>query len=201
MKQKGRYFRETTWQQRRVLFETSESTGRVKLAGEKAHVSRQVFYDRKPRFDAEGYGGLEKSFSRAPHHPPKARADTVILLKKEHPESGKRRIADEFMKEKNWPPVISPNTVRGILQKHRRAPVSNPSPKRQEELGVRQKSQAPPSTVIGPLCRGGMRQTTSFLRVVVPLGSLSSRNRAGKEVNVTLLVASLNKPGGVMKTR
>ena len=132
MKKKGMYFRETTRQQRIVLFETYESTGSVKLACEKAHVSRQVFYDWKPRFDAEGYVGLEKSLSRAPHNPqktPKAIADKVITLNREHPDYGKRRIADEWMKENNWKPVISPNTVMGILKEHRLYPVSKPSKK------------------------------------------------------------------------
>lgn len=135
MKKQGRYFRETTRQQRIVLFETYESTGSVKLACEKAHVSRQVFYDWKPRFDAEGYVGLEKSFSRAPHNPkktPKAIADNVISLKKKHPEYGKRRIADELMKENNWKPVISPNTVMRILNTHRLSPVSTLPPKRRD---------------------------------------------------------------------
>ena len=56
MKKKGRYFRETTRQQRILLFETYESTGSVNVACEKAHVSRQVFYDWKPRFDANASG-------------------------------------------------------------------------------------------------------------------------------------------------
>jgi transposase len=133
MKKKGMYFRETTRQQRRLLFETYESTGSVKLACEKAHVSRQVFYDWKPRFDTEGYVGLEKSLSRAPHHTqktPEAIAEQVITLKKEHPDYGKRRIAAELMKANNWRPVISPNTVMGILKEHGLYPVSTPSKKK-----------------------------------------------------------------------
>ncbi len=139
MKKKGLYFRETTRQQRILLFEMYEFTGSVKLACEKAHVSRQVFYDWKPRFDAEGYGGLEKSLSRALHttqNTPESIAEKVLILKKEHPEYGKRRIADELMKENNWKPVISPNTVMGILKEHGLSAVSKPPKKKYGRRGA-----------------------------------------------------------------
>jgi transposase len=129
MKKKGVYFRATTRQQRIVLFETYEASGSVKVACEKAHVSRRVFYDWKPRFDAEGYAGLEKPLSRAPHHSQKtseAIEAKVIKLKKEHPEYGKRRIAHELAKENNWTPVISYNTVMRILKEHGLHPVAEP---------------------------------------------------------------------------
>ena len=129
MKKKGVYFRATTRQQRRVLFETYEASGSVKVACEKAHVSRRVFYDWTPRFDAEGYAGLETPLSRAPQHSqktPKAIEAKVITLKKEHPEYGKRRIAHELAKENNWASVISYNTVMRILKEHGLHPVSEP---------------------------------------------------------------------------
>jgi transposase len=111
----------------------------VKVACEKAHVSRQVFYDWKPRFEADGYGGLEKSFSRAPRKPqktPATIAEQVIALKQEHPEYGKRRIADELMKANHWRPVISPNTVMRILKEHGLAPVSQASKKKDTRRGT-----------------------------------------------------------------
>jgi hypothetical protein len=43
-------------------------------------------------------------------------AGRVIELRRTHPEWGKFRIADEMAKENNWVPIISPNTVRRILQ-------------------------------------------------------------------------------------
>ena len=133
MKKKGVYFRVTTQQQRILLFETYEATGSVKVACEKAHVSRRVFYDWKPRFDAEGYAGLEKPFSRAPHHSqkiPETIEANVIKLKKEHSEYGKRRIAHELAKENNWTPVISYNTVMRILKAHGLHPVAEPLKKK-----------------------------------------------------------------------
>ena len=129
MKKKGVYFRETTRQQRILLFETYEATGSVTVACEKAYVSRRVFYDWKPRFDADGYAGLEKPLSRVPHHSqktPDAIAANVITLKQEHPEYGKRRIAHELAKTNNWTPVISYNTVMRILKEHGLHPGAEP---------------------------------------------------------------------------
>jgi hypothetical protein len=40
----------------------------------------------------------------------------VITARREHPQWGKRRIADELAKANNWVPVVSPNTVRRILK-------------------------------------------------------------------------------------
>jgi hypothetical protein len=37
-------------------------------------------------------------------------------MKQGHPDWGKRRIADELAKGNNWVAVVSPNTVRRILQ-------------------------------------------------------------------------------------
>jgi hypothetical protein len=37
-------------------------------------------------------------------------------MKQEHPDWGKKRIADEMAKKNSWVPVVSPNTVKRILQ-------------------------------------------------------------------------------------
>jgi hypothetical protein len=42
--------------------------------------------------------------------------DKVIALRREHPDWGKRRIADELAKAHNWVPLVSPNTVKRILE-------------------------------------------------------------------------------------
>ena len=119
MDKKRTYFRPTTAQQRRLLFETWEATGNVSEACRKAHVSRRTFYNWKSRFDQAGYPGLERPASCAPKEPQK-KADEiekrVIELRGQHPDWGKRRIADEMAKTNNWVPVVSPNTVRRILQ-------------------------------------------------------------------------------------
>lgn len=59
MNQKRTYFPPTTPQQRKLLFETWEETGSVVKACQKAHVGRSTFYYWKPRFETEGYAGLE----------------------------------------------------------------------------------------------------------------------------------------------
>jgi transposase len=119
MSQKRSYFRFTTPQQRKLLFEVWETKGSVTEACRTAHVGRATFYYWKPRFDKKGYAGLEEFDSRAAHklnRKAEAIAQRVVELRREHPDWGKLRIADELAKEHNWVAVISPNTVRRILQ-------------------------------------------------------------------------------------
>jgi len=119
MEKKGTYFRPTTAQQRRLLFETWEATSNVSLACRKAHVSRKTFYNWKERFEQEGYAGLEKPKSHVPHEPHKTPVEVeerVIQMRRAHEDWGKRRITDELAKANNWVPLVSPNTVRRILQ-------------------------------------------------------------------------------------
>jgi len=119
MDKKRTYFRPTTAQQRRLLFETWEATGNVTKACQKARVSRRTFYNWKPRFDQKGYAGLETPESRAPKEPHRKSDEIekqVVEMRRQNPEWGKRRIADELAKANNWVPVVSPNTVKRILQ-------------------------------------------------------------------------------------
>lgn len=119
MTQKRIHFPLTTAQQRRLLFETWEATGDVDLACRTAHMGRSTFYYWKPRFEAAGYAALEAFASRAPQRT--RRLDTtieqqVIALRREHPDWGKDRIADELAKANGWAPLVSPNTVRRMLR-------------------------------------------------------------------------------------
>jgi len=119
MSKKRTYFGQTTPQQRRLLFETWEATDSITAACKKARVCRQPFYYWKPRFDTDGYPSLESFESRAPKHPQQTSPDVehrVIAMRRDHPNWGKRRIADELAKEHNWVPLVSPNTVRRILR-------------------------------------------------------------------------------------
>jgi transposase len=119
MKTQHIHFPLTTAQQRKLLFETWEETGNVSEACRKAHVGRGTFYYWKPRFDEHGYAGLEEFASRAAKEPsrtPREIEDKVIALRRTHPDWGKRRIADEMAKDNNWEPLVSPNTVRRILE-------------------------------------------------------------------------------------
>jgi transposase len=113
------HFRLTTPQQRRLLFEVWEETGSVTEACRKAHVGRGTFYYWKPRFEQQGYAGLEEFRSRAPRNPRRTAQEIeqrVIEMRREHPDWGKLRIADELAKANNWVRVISPNTVRRTLR-------------------------------------------------------------------------------------
>jgi Homeodomain-like domain len=112
------HFRSTTPAQRRLLFETWQATGDVKVACATAHVGRRTFYYWKGRFDAGGYPALEQYASRAPHHPPctpPSVEQQVIATRLAHPDWGKRRIADELAKAQTWVPLVCPNTVKRIL--------------------------------------------------------------------------------------
>lgn len=118
MSKKQTYFGYTTKQQRKRLFEEWEATGSVTKACQKAHVSRGLFYYWKPRFEQEGYDGLEEFNSRAPHKP-KHKGETVtqevIAMRQANPDWGKKRISQEMAKANNWEAVVSPNTVKRIL--------------------------------------------------------------------------------------
>lgn len=119
MDPKRTYFGFSTPQQRKLLFETWERTGSVTEACRKARVSRGLFYYWKPRFDQYGYAGLKEFESRVAHKLNYKSAEIerqVIDLRQQHPDWGKTRIAQEMAKANNWVPVVSPNTVRRILQ-------------------------------------------------------------------------------------
>lgn len=118
MSPKRTYYRRTTAGQRRLLFETWEATGNVSQACLVAHVSRHMFYDWQPRFEAKGYAGLLEFASSAPKHPPRidpAIEPRVIALRQQHPDWGKQRIADELTRANQWVPLVSRGTVRRIL--------------------------------------------------------------------------------------
>jgi len=119
MNKQRTYFPPTTAQQRRLLFEIWEETGDRAEACRCAHVSQSTFYNWKPRFEAGGYAALQEPHSHARHQPScvsPAVAEQVVELRRSHPAWGKRRIADELAKGNNWVPLVSPNTVRRIVQ-------------------------------------------------------------------------------------
>ncbi len=118
MDKKRTYYGYTTYQQRKLLFETWQETGNISQASRQARVSRGTFYQWKGRFEQAGYEGLKESQSHAPHQPQKkdaALTARVEALRRAHPKWGKARIAHELAKEHSWVPVISPNTVKRIL--------------------------------------------------------------------------------------
>jgi len=120
MKHKRIYFPPTTPQQRKLLFEIWEQTNNVTTACQKAHVGRTTFYYWKARFDKAGYAGLA---TYAKLGVPKgtgsvaAEVETKVLeLHDEHGDWGKHRLADEIAKDNHWVALVSPNTVRRILE-------------------------------------------------------------------------------------
>jgi transposase len=119
MKEKRIAYPRTTASQRKKLFEVWEETGDVEAACQKARVSERTFYNWKPRFEAGGYEALEEFEPAGPTaglRIPKEVQEKVIELKKAHSKWGRRRIADEIAKENNWVPLVSPSSVRRILE-------------------------------------------------------------------------------------
>jgi len=119
MSTKHIYFGYTTPQQRKLLFESWEATGDIGVACRIARVSQRTFYYWKPRFEEAGYAGLEMFKSRVAHKlntkSPEVEAE-VIRLRRENPDWGKAHISQEMAKANNWVEVVSPNTVKRILQ-------------------------------------------------------------------------------------
>ena len=120
MKAKRVYFPPTTPQQRKLLFETWEQTSNVTAACRKAHVGRGTFYYWKLRFETSGYAGLE-TYEKAgiPKGTGRIAAEIetqAVELHRQHRDWGKERLADEMAKANNWVPLVSPNTIRRILE-------------------------------------------------------------------------------------
>jgi len=131
---KRTYFRETTAQQRRLLFETYERTGDVQAACRAARVSVGTFYYWRARFAAGGYPALESPGSHAAHHHanaiPPAVATRVLELKAAHPTWGRVRIAQELAKGNQWVPLLSPTSVQRTLQRAGVLPAQPPEGKK-----------------------------------------------------------------------
>ena len=113
------YFRPTTADQRRVLFTVYEQTASPRQACAAAHVCLGTLYRWRPRFLAGGYAALAEPGSHRPHSSPNRLSsrfvEEVIAAKRDHPEWGKRRIADELAKGHGWQAVVSASQVRRIL--------------------------------------------------------------------------------------
>ena len=113
------HYPRTTAQQRKLLFEIWEETGNISEACRKAHVGRGTFYYWRARFEEKGYEGLEEFADHAPKNPKRIEdkvEQAIIEMRKEHEDWGKKRIAQELAKKNNWVPVVSPNTVKRVLQ-------------------------------------------------------------------------------------
>ena len=149
------HFPITTAQQRRLLFAVWEETSDRAEACRRAHVSQSTFYNWKPRFEAGGSAALAETGSHAPHHPQRTAADIavrVVTLRRSHPDWGKRRIADEMAKGNNWVPLVSPNTVKRILQDADLWPAAEGQAKKGGPATVARTADAPGQTLNIDLC-------------------------------------------------
>ena len=113
------HYPRTTVSQRKLLFETWEETKDVAKACRTARVSERTFYNWKARFETGGDEALKQFASHAPKQPnrtPEKIEQQVIEFRRQNGSWGKQRIANELAKKNNWIPVISPNTVKRILE-------------------------------------------------------------------------------------
>ena len=115
------YYRETTFQQRKYLFELVERQGNVSEACRRAKVSRKTYYRWKPRYEKDGVEGLCEPRSHVVHNPRTIDPQIerrIIELRRKHPNWGKKRIAQWIWKEHDWERVVAIETVRNILDRH-----------------------------------------------------------------------------------
>jgi transposase len=135
MKEKRIAYPRTTASQRKKLFEVWEETEDVETACREARVSERTFYNWKPRFEKGGYEALEKFEPAGPtpgSRTPKNVQRKVVELKKAHSKWGRRRIADEIAKENNWVPLVSPSSVKRILEQAGLLPEPEEAKKKRE---------------------------------------------------------------------
>ena len=113
------YYRPTTADQRKVLFRVYQQTDSPRQAAAVAHVGIGTLYYWRKRFEEGGYPALEQPRSHRPHgfarQLPEWVLKEVVAAKREHPEWGRQRIADELAKAHDWQPVVSPSEVRRML--------------------------------------------------------------------------------------
>lgn len=112
------YYPKTTYSQRRTLFRVWEETQDVAEACRQARTSHSTFYYWRERYEQGGDEALQEPEKPGRKRGIQVAVETqakVIGLKQQHPEWGKRRIADELAKANSWVPLVSPNTVRRIL--------------------------------------------------------------------------------------
>ena len=113
------HYPRTTPSQRKVLFQKWEETGDIGQACQKARVSAGTFYYWRARFESGGYEAVEQFASHAPQQPERTSVEIeqkVVELRRQNESWGKQRITDELAKKNNWIPVISPNTIKRILE-------------------------------------------------------------------------------------
>lgn len=121
MDRKKVYYGFTTFSQRKLLMWEYERTQNISEACRRAKVNRGTFYRWYPRYEEKGIEGLREFESSAPKNPKTIDSEIekrVVELKKQHPEWGKKRIADELFKEHGWKRVVNHWTVRKILIRH-----------------------------------------------------------------------------------
>ena len=115
------YYRPTTFSQRKYLFELVEELDNIAEASRRAKVSKGTYYTWKERYEQSGIEGLRHPKSHAIKNPKYIKPEIeqrIVELKREHPNWGKKRIAQEIWKEHNWEKAVAIQTVKNVLVRH-----------------------------------------------------------------------------------
>ena len=113
------YYRQTTFQQRRYLFELAEQLGSVSEAcrGQRSHVRHTII--GSSRYEKEGIEGLREPKSHAVLQTIDTQIERrIIELRRVPPNWGKKRIAQWIWKEHGWERVVTIETVKNVLNRH-----------------------------------------------------------------------------------
>lgn len=146
------YFGDTTFPQRKYLFELVKESGNIAKACRIAKVSRGTYYNWKERYEKDGIEGLREPKSCAPHNPHKVNPEIekrIVELKREHSNWGKKTIAQVIWKEHNWEKVVAIETVKNILERHG---LWNPEKKKKRIKNKGTTSDQPNKTINIDLC-------------------------------------------------
>ena len=117
------YHRETTFQQRKRLFEIIEETKNISNACRDTKISRSTYYRWEPRYEKDGVEGLFETKSHAAHGSshdrPTDREEDCRAPEGASDTWGKKRIARVDMERstigKKW---LQLKTVRNVLDRH-----------------------------------------------------------------------------------
>jgi len=119
---KSVHYRQTTYEQRVVLFEEWERLGHahgsVTMSCKKAHTSTHVFYNWVERYLEYGIEGLQFPISNAPKMPYERASkikDTAAAVKKDHPTWGLKKIAAEIAFREKIPKPAAETVKRALI--------------------------------------------------------------------------------------
>jgi len=118
--ERRKYWRCTTFLQRKLVIETYLDTHNISESCRKAGVAINTFRRWYPRYLEDGLKGIKKSKSHINKHLGRISEkykNEIIELKRNHPQWGRRTIASVICNKNNSKKIISPSGVQKVLEK------------------------------------------------------------------------------------